>query len=200
MRSAFSLVAALVAFVTGASATHAATMKCAPSQVIATAFPSGTTYTDGLDGLVLSGANDINQLNAAGCDIVGIMGPTAVAMLRGANMNVTTDQTMTMLITASDSYIPTAAIAENCSVSLTTAAGSIYSAAAKGGSVIMGSGAAQAFSGCTGTGLTDQLIAATAAQGNLHLPFSTPPILSLTTAQGAAATADVYLYGYVVGQ
>jgi hypothetical protein len=196
-----TLAAAAIAAALFLGTAHAATMKCAPSQVIATVYPSGATYTAAADGLVTNVAgNDVLPLTQAGCQTVGMAGLTVVAILRGANMNATTDQTMTVLIPANDYYIPSAAIAENCSVSLTTAAGSFYSAASKGGSVVMGSGATQAFSGCTATGLTDQLIAATAAQGNLHLPASTPPILSLTTAQGAAATADVYLYGYVVGQ
>jgi hypothetical protein len=174
----------------------AATMQCAPYQVISTPYLTGTTYTADRAGIVTGIANnDIAALDNFGCTIVGVGGETLIGRLVGANMNSTADQSIPMLIAANQSYTPTAVVVRNCSVSLTTAAGSFYSAAAKGGTTLAGSGATQAFSGCTATGLTGQTIAATAAGGNVVLPASTPPILSLTTAQGAAATADVYVYG-----
>ena len=190
--------AALAAAGTACGPAGAATMQCAPYQVIATApYPSGATYTADRAGIVTAVSNnDIDALDNFGCILVGTGGgETLIGRLIGANMNSTADQSVPMLIPAGQSYTPTAVVVRNCSVSLTTAAGSFYSAASKGGTTLVGSGAAQAFSGCTATGLTGQTIAATAAGGNVVLPPSTPPILSLTTAQGAAATADIYVYG-----
>ena len=116
-----------------------------------------------------------------------------VGKLLGANMNITTDQVITLAPQA-DKFIVTNIIATNASISLTTAAGGIYTAVAKGGSAIVAAGqvysaltAATKFVALTlaGTALTDVYDAAT------QLSFW----LSLTTPQGAAATADIYIYG-----
>jgi hypothetical protein len=193
----FGLAAALA--LATASPSFAATMQCAPFQTIApNPFPSSGPYTAAADGIVTGvAANDIIDLEQSGCVQVGIGGPTLIGRLIGANMNSTADQTVTLLINSSQHYIPLYMVAKNCSVSLTTAAGAVYPAASKGGTIIIGSGTTQAFTGCTGTGLTDQYIAAAAGGLNQYLAQSTPPILSLTTAQGAAATADVYIWGFV---
>ncbi len=117
-----------------------------------------------------------------------------IGKLIGANMNVTTDQAITIRDLTdypSDSYIVEYIVITNASISLTTAAGGFYTAASKGGSAIVA--AAQAYSALTGatkfikatlagTALTDVLTGATL-------------YLSLTTGQGAAATADVYVFG-----
>lgn len=114
--------------------------------------------------------------------------------LIGANMNVTTDQALIpYLWTPGQNYLIERIRVVNASVSLTTAAGGIYTAASKGGSAIVA--AAQAYS--TLTGPTIGLDLTVAAVGNgLQTAI---PILSLTTAQGAAATADVYVFGSIVG-
>lgn len=117
-----------------------------------------------------------------------------IGKLIGADMNVTTDQAITITDLTdfpSDKYIVEYIVVTNASISLTTAAGGVYTAASKGGSAIVA--AAQAYSALTantkfikatlaGTALTDVL-----AGGTLYL--------SLTTGQGAAATADVYVFG-----
>ncbi len=114
--------------------------------------------------------------------------------LVGANMNVTTDQAITVVDVADypgAAYIVEFIVVTNASISLTTAAGGFYTAASKGGSAIVAAG--QVYSALTaatkfikatlaGTALTDRLTGATL-------------YLSLTTGQGAAATADVYVFG-----
>lgn len=116
-----------------------------------------------------------------------------VGKLIGANMNVTTDQAIPMAAQA-DKFIITNIIATNPSISLTTAVGGIYTTTAKGGSAIVAAG--QVYSALTaaakylaltlaGSSLTDVYDAA--VQTNFYF--------SLTTAQGAAATADIYIYG-----
>lgn len=114
--------------------------------------------------------------------------------LTGANMNVTTDQAfIPYLWTPGAQFLIERIRVVNASTSLTTAAGGIYTAASKGGNAIVA--AAQAYS--TLTGSTIGLDLTIAAVGN-GLQTATP-ILSLTTGQGAAATADFYVYGSIVG-
>lgn len=122
-----------------------------------------------------------------------------IAKLIGADFNVTTDQLLPLQISDSDSLISADAgdfivdsiIVTNASTSLTTAAGGIYTAASKGGSVVVA--AAQVYSALTAATKYVALTRATSAtvdvynQANLYF--------SLTTPQGAAATADIYVYG-----
>lgn len=116
-----------------------------------------------------------------------------IGKLLGANMNITTDQAIPIAPQA-NKYIITNIIATNASVSLTTAAGGIYTAISKGGSAVVAAG--QVYTALTttakylaltlaGSALTDVYDAA--AQANFYL--------SLTTGQGTAATADIYIYG-----
>lgn len=178
---------------------HAATtvtMQCAPNQSVQSQYPSGTTYSAGGDGLVFSvNDNDVQDLEQAGCQMVGQTGYTLIAYLKGANMNVTTDQKMTMLIPVGQNYTPAQMYVTNCSTSLTTAAGAVYDAASKTGNILFGT-TLTTYAGCTGAG-TAGPAAATTAGTKVVDPQTTPPILSLTTAQGAAATADIYIWGYV---
>lgn len=79
----------------------------------------------------------------------------------------------------------------NASISLTTAAGGVYTGTSKGGTAVVA--ASQVYSACTAASKVALLTldaagtADTFAQQNLYL--------NLTTPQGAAATADVYVYG-----
>lgn len=107
----------------------------------------------------------------------------------GANMNTTSDQTIAM---DCSKYIVDKIIVTNASTSLTLAAGGLYTAASKGGTAVVGAGqvytgltAASKFSALTLAVTTDTL---TAAQ----------LFLSLTTAQGGAASADIYIYGFEI--
>jgi hypothetical protein len=108
--------------------------------------------------------------------------------LRGADMNVTTDQVFERL-GVYPSYIITSIRCNNASISLSTAAGGIYSGAAKAGDAVVA--AAQAYSALTGPTLGIDLTIAAVGRG----VRTGAPILSLTTAQGAAATADFYVIG-----
>jgi hypothetical protein len=105
-----------------------------------------------------------------------------------ANMNVTTDQSFTKLLGFTN-YVITRIRAVNSSGSLTTAAGGVYTAAAKGGNAIVA--AAQAYSTLTGSTIGMDLTIAAVGNG---LQTATP-ILSLTTGQGAAMTCDMYVIG-----
>jgi hypothetical protein len=119
-----------------------------------------------------------------------------IARLIGANMNVTTDQPFVWLIPTPTLWVPRRIVARAASTSLTLAAGGIYSAASKGGTAMVA--AAQLYAALTGPTLfLDLTIAAAVLSGQAVL--TTTPILSLTTAQGGAATANFYLFGDVYG-
>lgn len=113
-----------------------------------------------------------------------------LASVRGANFNVTTDQAIN-IPTSVTAFQITGIVVTNCSVSMTTAAGGVYPTTAKGGTAIVAAG--QVYSSLTAsTVLLNLTVAATPlvtryAQGAIYL--------SLTTAQGAPATCDVYLIG-----
>ena len=121
--------------------------------------------------------------------------------LYGANMNSTADQAITISVPSAAYSVEQIQIS-NPSVSLTTAAGGFYSAASKGGVIIVA--AAQAYSGLTTktANTTGNLLAATLSTAgnttNFAAQSSTGVLstiyLSLTTAQGAAATADVRIF------
>ena len=114
--------------------------------------------------------------------------------LIGANMNSTADQAIVMSVPATR-YVVEAIVVSNASVSLDTAAGGIYSVASKGGVTLVA--AAQVYSTLTAA-------AVNAAGSALFLTLDTPATtgmfdlstlyFSLTTAQGAAATADIRVY------
>lgn len=117
-----------------------------------------------------------------------------LARLLTADMNSTSDQQFTWLVGSAPNsalfrYVIDRILTVNASTSLTTAAGGIYTAASKGGSAIVASG--QAYSTLTGSTLGLDLTIAAAGKAIL----STTPYLSLTTGQGGAATADMYIFG-----
>ena len=122
-----------------------------------------------------------------------------IGALKGANFNVTTDQAITIRTPSGVKYLVTDILVTNASTALTTAQGGVYTAASKGGAALVG--AAQAYTNATGTtgsgtaavsGVQAATLAA-AAQNNTYA--ATTLYLSLTTAQGATATADVYVFG-----
>jgi hypothetical protein len=172
------------------------TYQCAPYQVIQGApYPTSGPYTAGADGIVTGvAANDARALDNAGCRLVGAGGNAyeLLGRLVGANFNSTTDQPFVWLAAPSTSYRVTKITCTNASTSLSTAAGGVYTAASKGGAAIVAS--TQAFTGLTGGTLALDLTIAT-SPGNTFFASTNSPILSLSTAQGAAATADCYVYG-----
>ena len=123
------------------------------------------------------------QVASAGINGGGGSYKSLIGKLLGANFNVTTDQA----IGITTGYRVTQIIVQNASINMTTAVGGFYSAGAKGGTEIV---------------LATQVYTAlTSATVQLDLPINvvmgglTSVSFSLTTAQGAAATADIYIYG-----
>jgi hypothetical protein len=111
--------------------------------------------------------------------------------LKGANFNSTADQAIPI---GAPKYIIRKIVVVNASTSLTLAAGGIYTAASKGGTAIVS--AVQLYSALTAsTKFIDLTLA-----GILGTDVRTESTLylSLTTAQGSAATADVFIIGDVL--
>ncbi len=156
---------------------------------------AGTNFT-------LNIANVIAGVQNGGTSprVCAVMVQCVLGVLKAANFNVTTDQTITIdfLTAASQGKLSNATkyfISEirvmNCSASLTTAQGAVYTAASKGGTII--GATTTAYTGCTGTTTMQKLSALTNMDGNTFTAASL--FLSLTTAQGGAATGDVYVIG-----
>lgn len=132
--------------------------------------------------------------------VIGDAGPLGasqkvLAYQQAANFNVTTDQPLILPITIT-AFQLTGIIVANASISLTTAQGGFYTAASKGGSVIVL--ASQAYSALTNANL---LMQPTLTAFALTARFSANNLtnneiyFALTAAQGAPATADIYLVG-----
>lgn len=143
-----------------------------------------------LPGLRLIDGTDLNtMLGSADTFLAGI--------LKNANMNTTADQPIPIQLPnpaagGNGKYTVLNVLCANPSISLTTAAGGIYTKPNKGGVQVVSS--AQIFSALTQAlaGVAGSLLQLTM---NLPTAFFTDPILylALTTAQGAAATADFYV-------
>lgn len=138
-------------------------------------------------GLALSLA--LTPAPAENISITGALPSSPIGVLKGANFNSTADQSIP--ITFAAKYTITNIYVMNCSVSMTTAQGGFYTAASKGGTNLVLS--TQAYTSLTTT--TGQLATTLTAAATANSFTANPLFLSLTTAQGAAATCDVYVDG-----
>lgn len=108
-----------------------------------------------------------------------------------ANFNITTDQAIG--INASK-FIIRRIVVTNASANLTTAAGGVYPTTAKGGTAIVAS--TQVYTALTAA---TKYVDLTLAAVNTTDTYTVGTIyLALTTGQGSACTADVYIYGDVL--
>ena len=109
-----------------------------------------------------------------------------LASYQGVNANATGDTVLPLL--DSSSYSVKFVVFTNASISLTTAAAGVFTAPSAGGTGIVANAALSALTGPTV--VSERTVASTAAQTGQNL------YLNVGTAQGAAATFDVYVYGY----
>jgi hypothetical protein len=109
-----------------------------------------------------------------------------LASFQGVNVNATGDTVLPIVNT--NTYSVSNVIFTNASTSLTTAAAGVFTAPSAGGTGIVANAALSALTGSTV--VSQRTVASTALQtgGNLYV--------NVGTAQGAAATMDVYVYGY----
>jgi hypothetical protein len=154
---------------------------------------SGSVYVADQYGIIAAVATTADQLDlsAAGCATLSPQPTDLLGKLVGADFNVTTDQVIP--INNSIRYRIRRISVLGASLSLTTAVGGFYTGAAKTGLVLVAN--TQTYSALTAANLAEDM---TLALPNNVIPAATPLYLSLTTAQGAAATADVYVYGDVL--
>jgi hypothetical protein len=104
-----------------------------------------------------------------------------------ANMNVTTDQTIAI---GASKYFIDKVVVTNASASLTLAVGGLYTASSKGGTQVIAN--TQIFSALTAS--TKILLLTSLVTADVLT--ASQLFLSLTTAQGSAATCDILIYGY----
>jgi hypothetical protein len=109
-----------------------------------------------------------------------------LASYQGVNVNATGDTVLP--INNTSSYSISNVIFTNASVSLTTAAAGLFTAPSAGGTGIVANAALSALTGSTV--VSQRTVASTAQQTGQNL------YVNVGTAQGAAATMDVYVYGY----
>jgi hypothetical protein len=128
-------------------------------------------------------------------------GPTTmIGSLIGADMNSTADQAIVLTLPPGCTKFSTLGIrVSNPSTSLTTAVGGIYSATAKGGIAIGNGAQSYAALSATGPNAAGSLLSM-GLNTSWYDPslFATPNTcyLSLTTPQGAAATADFRIWAH----
>lgn len=154
---------------------------------------SGQAYLSNGYGVInnIQTTQDQTDLVAAGCAILSPPPTDLLFTLRAANFNATTDQILTP--TFNGKFRVRRIVVINTSLNgMSTAVGGFYTATSKGGSAIVAAG--QVY-----TGLTNALTALelTLALPNLAFVAGTPLYFALTSAQGAAATADIYVSGDV---
>lgn len=109
-----------------------------------------------------------------------------LAFVQGANVNAAGDIALPVL--NSTVYSVSNVILVNASISLSVAAAGLFTAVAAGGTAIVASGTLAANTGSTVVSQRSVASTATSTVQNLYL--------NVATAQGAAATVDVYVYGY----
>jgi hypothetical protein len=114
--------------------------------------------------------------------------PGLIGSLKGANLNVTTDQAIDVQLGGTKYYI-TRILITNATTTPTSAVGGFYTASSKGGSAIVAS--SQAYSSLS---TVSKVLSATLAITDTSFSVSTI-YLSLTTGAGVACTADIYIYG-----
>lgn len=110
-----------------------------------------------------------------------------LASAQGVNLNQVGD-TVAQIVNNSGSYSVQSIIVANASVNLTTAQLAVYTGAGATGTAVKSAYA------LTGNSAPAKVVVTAAT--STDIVSGTPLYIRCTTAQGAAATADVYIYGY----
>lgn len=110
-----------------------------------------------------------------------------LAVVTGVNVNQTGDVAVLPIANTSNWSVANV-VFTNASTSLTTAAAGVFTAPSAGGTAIVANAALSALTGPTV--VSQRTVASTAIQTGQNL------YINVGTAQGAAATMDVYVYGY----
>lgn len=133
---------------------------------------------------VLAPINTMGQQNAAPQDMNALR---LLGSYRGVNANAAATDHPIPILNSSD-YSVFQVVVTNASISLSTATGGLFSDVAGGGTAVVSNAALSALTGPTI--VNQRTIASTARRSEQTLYWRTG------TAQGAAATFDVYVFGY----
>jgi hypothetical protein len=109
-----------------------------------------------------------------------------LASFQGVNVNAGGDTVLPVINT--DRYSVSNVVFTNASTSLTTALAGVFTAPSAGGTAIVANAALSAMT--SASVVSQRTVATTAAQSVQNL------YVNVGTAQGAAATMDVFVYGY----
>jgi hypothetical protein len=109
-----------------------------------------------------------------------------LASFQGVNVNATGDTVLPIINT--DRYSVSNVVFTNASTSLTTALAGVFTAPSAGGTAIVANAALSAMT--SASVVSQRTVASTAAHTGQNL------YVNVGTAQGAAATMDVFVYGY----
>lgn len=179
------------------------------SQTLATGSNNVLIGTsNAVDAASSSTSNQLNIQNSITGTMAGGSNPSIctvgqvciLGQLRSANFNTTNDQAITIgpltsgninYLSSATKYKITAILVTNCSAALSSAQGAFYTAASKGGTII--GATTTAYTSCTSATTSQYLQALTNQDTNIFTAATL--YLSLTTAQGASRTADVYILG-----
>jgi hypothetical protein len=129
----------------------------------------------------------------SGPDATRALGTTyrLLGVIKNADFNSIADQP---IIGFPSKWIPRRIVAQNASISMTSAAGGLYTGAGKTGIVIVP--ASQVYSSLTTAGAFLDLTLDTTAGGPTFVVLTATTIFfALTSAQGVAATGDIYIWG-----
>jgi hypothetical protein len=110
-----------------------------------------------------------------------------LAVYTGVNVNATGD-TANLKIANASNWSVSNVVFTNASISLTTAAAGVFTLPGGAGTAIVANAALSALT--SSTVVSQRTVASTAIQTGENL------YVNVGTAQGAAATMDVYVYGY----
>ena len=192
-------------YVTVTGTTGITSFGAAPAGVRRTVrFSGALTITHNATSLILpygasitTSANDTGRFISLGsgnwlCQSFTSQATRGVQLLwskTSADFNSTADQALTKN-GAFSAFIISSIRVVNPSTSLTTAAGGIYNGASKGGAALVAAG--QTYTNANASGAGQECTLGTPGLGRRT---DSALYLSLTTGQGSAATADLYVFG-----
>lgn len=132
-------------------------------------------------------------ISAPSVSIPTVQSQQLLFVLRSADFQSVADQAFTKLFNGTNYAVTSITAVRKTGGATIAVTGGIYSAAAKGGSVMVS--AAQSWLGLSGAA---KMVTATLAALLGTDVLSATPILSLTTGSTGAVTADVFIFGVVV--
>lgn len=155
------------------------------------ATPSGNSFTSDQNKIInVSLDADVVSLQAAGCIVLTPPPTGLLGKILQANFNTTADQLVAFNFLGAAWRVKRIVVFNTSVNGMGTAVGGFYTAASKGGTAVVAN--SQVYTGLTNATTALELTLAVPNQGFIS---NTPLYFSLTTAQGAPALADIYVYG-----